>query len=107
MHVSLGKSKFMKRDSEATMFGVINEWKESGLPVERYAQKKGFTKSKLEYWIRKLEVPKNQEVPYPAFIELGSISAHTRPLESETVQTAGKLQIELTFPSGLCLKIFG
>ena len=89
------------------MFGVINEWKESGLPTKRYAQKKGLTKSKLEYWIRKLEVPKSQEVPFPAFIEVGSVSTHVKSHEIETVQTPGKLQIELTFPSGLCLKIFG
>jgi hypothetical protein len=89
------------------MFGVINEWKESGLPVDRYAQKKGLTKSKLEYWIRKLDVSKNQEIPYPAFIEVGSVSTHTGSHEIEAAQTPGKLQIELTFPSGLCLKIFG
>ena len=97
----------MNRDSETTMFGVINEWKESGLAINRFAQKKGLTISKLEYWIRKLEVSKNQEVPYPSFIEVGSISSHTGSHEIETAQTPGKLQIELTFPSGLCLKNFG
>jgi hypothetical protein len=97
----------MKRDSKATMLGVISEWKESGISIESYAQKKGLTKSKLEYWIRKLEVSKRQESPYPAFIEVGSVSTQTKSSENEKVKTAGKLQIELTFPSGLCLKIFG
>jgi hypothetical protein len=97
----------MKRDSETTMICVINEWKESGMPISKFAQKKGFTKSKLEYWIRKLETPQSTSFPNPAFIEVGSVSTHTYSLDSKTMQTPGKLQIELTFPSGLCLKIFG
>ena len=92
----------MKRDSQTSMFGIINEWKESGLSVRHYAQKKGISKGKLEYWIRKLDPGRKQESPFPAFIEVSSGFS-----DGEKAQAPGKLQIELTFPSGLCLKIFG
>lgn len=95
----------MKRDSQATMLGIIKEWKESGLVIKDFAQKKRMTKTKLQYWIRKLHQEKDQEPPHPAFIELRG-SSHMGA-SKEDFQEKGKLQIELTFPSGLCLKIFG
>lgn len=98
----------MKRGSQASMFGVINEWKESGLSVREYAQKKGISKSKLTYWIRKLDMDTGGKVdsPFPAFIEVSSVSSQIESPVREKEQAPGKLQIELTFPSGLCLKIF-
>lgn len=97
----------MRRELKAHMLGIINEWKESGLSVRDYAQKKGISKSKLAYWIRKLDTGEKVESPFPAFIEVSSISSRIEIPESEKVEASGKLQIELTFPSGMCLKIFG
>ena len=42
----------MKRDSQTTMEGIINEWKESGLVIKDFAQKKKITKTKLQYWMK-------------------------------------------------------
>jgi hypothetical protein len=97
----------MKRDSRATMAGIINEWKESGVTIKDFAQKKRMTKTKLQYWIRKLHPEMDQEHPFPAFLEISSGSSHIEASTKEDWQEKGKLQIELTFPSGLCLKIFG
>lgn len=97
----------MRRELKGHMFGIINEWKESGLSVRDYAQEKGISKSKLAYWIRKLETGEKVETPFPAFIEVSSVSSQVESPVREKAQAPGKLQIELTFPSGLCLKIFG
>ena len=97
----------MKRDSQATMIGIINEWKESGLAINDFAQKKRLTKTKLQYWIRKLHPEKDQEPSLPAFLEISSGPSHIEASTKEDSQKKGKLQIELTFPSGLCLKIYG
>ena len=97
----------MKRDTHATMFALVNEWNESGIPIRAYAQKKGISKSKLEYWIRKQEATKSQEAHYPAFIEVSSISHPAQHSVTENSLTPKASHIEVTFPSGLYLKIFG
>ena len=88
------------------MESMLKEWRESGLPIEDFAQKKRITKTKLQYWARKLNRGKDQNGALPAFFEIGSGLSHTETTK-ESSQAAGKLQIELTFPSGLCLKIVG
>ncbi len=97
----------MKRDSQATMSGIINEWKESGLTIKDFAARKRITKTKLQYWIRKLHSGKDQEPSLPAFLEISSGPSHIKSSTKEYSQEKGNLQIELAFPSGLCLKIYG
>ena len=98
----------MKRDSQVTMYGIVREWQDSGIAVKHFAQGKGITKTKLEYWIRKFNSELNQALPLPAFVEIGpGVSAIKIPTPKPPHQATEKLQIELTFPSGLCLKIFG
>ena len=97
----------MKRDTQATMFRIVNQWRESGTPIGVFAQKVGLTKSKLAYWARKAGPGNNQESMYPEFIEIDPVSPHLRPRAGQKALTPEKLQVELTFPSGLCLKIFG
>lgn len=96
----------MKRDSQVTMSSIINEWQESGLSIEAFAQNKKITKTKLQYWERKLHKEKCQNEASPAFFEIGPGLSHVQ-ITKESSPAAGKLQIELTFPSGLCLKIYG
>ena len=97
----------MKRDSQTTMEGMINEWNESGLAIKDFAKKKRISKTKLQYWIRKLNRGKDQNRLLPAFFEINPGQMHTQTSTKEGLPENGKLQIELTFPSGLCLKIFG
>jgi hypothetical protein len=97
----------MKRDSQDTMIKIIKEWKESGITLNDFAKKKGITKTKIQYWLRRLYPEKGQASIFPAFFEIGSETSDIKIQPENTSQIPGKLQIELTFPSGLCLKIFG
>lgn len=97
----------MKRDSQTTMLKIIKEWKESGITLSDFAKKKGITRTKLQYWLKKLNPENYQSINFPAFLEIGPEIRNIKPLTENTSQVPGKLQIELTFPSGLCLKIFG
>lgn len=98
----------MKRDSESTMLKVLKEWKESGITLSDFAKDKGITRTKLQYWQKRIYVDKYQNASLPAFFEIGTKTSQIKTrAEQDTTQVRGKLQIELTFPSGLCLKIFG
>jgi hypothetical protein len=98
----------MKRDTQTTMFGIVDQWKASGLHKKVFAQKSGLTQSKLEYWIRKREISNIEESQCPSFIEISPLgSPFLESKQSEKTPTREKLQIELTFPSGLSLKIYG
>jgi len=92
------------------MFGIVDQWRKSGTTKKIFAQKAQLTKSKLEYWIRKRnasESPDSPEFTCPEFIEVCSNSSHLESKVREKMPSSENLQIELTFPSGLCLKIFG
>lgn len=98
----------MKRDSETTMLKILKEWKESGITLSDFAKNKGITRTKLQYWQKRIYPEKYQSSPLPVFFEIGTETSDIKTgVEKNTSQVAGKLQIELTFPSGLCLKIFG
>jgi hypothetical protein len=97
----------MKRDSQDTMIKIIKEWKESGIILSDFAKRKGITKTKLQYWLRKLHTEKDRTGIFPAFFEIGTETSEMKIQTENISQIPGKLQIELTFPSGLCLKIFG
>ena len=98
----------MKRDSESTMLKILKEWKESGITLSDFAKKKGITRTKLQYWHKRIYPQKNKRCSLPAFFEIGTPTSDLKiQAKKNTSQVPGKLQIELTFPSGLCLKIFG
>jgi transposase-like protein len=89
------------------MIKIIKEWQESGITLSDFAKKKGITRSKLHYWLKTLFAENYQVSKPPVFFELGSKTPEIITPAENTSQVPGKLQIELTFPSGLCLKIFG
>lgn len=85
--------------------------KESGMSVWVYCQQHGIGYHRMQYWIKKLrkldckKVTPSKEM----FIELA-------PFEKETLSNLGRglgdtspgtPQVELAFPSGLILKIYG
>jgi len=86
------------------MFEHVARQRESGMTVVNYAKHTGITTSKLQYWIRKLnakEAGKNSL----KFIDLSSFDTadhHSKAPERQT----GNPQITLTFPNGMCLKIY-
>jgi len=85
--------------------------KESGLSVWVYCQQNGIGYHRMQYWIKKIRrlgssaVAPSKEM----FIELA-------PSQKETFSSRGRglgdpppviPQVELTFPSGLILKVYG
>lgn len=97
----------MKRDRQATIVEMVNQWRESGLPIRVFAQNAGISKSKLDYWIRKQKYSQGHRLQNPAFIEVGTISDSVEQPITEKSIIRKVPQIELTLPNGLCLKIYG
>lgn len=95
---------------EQKMFAHVDCWQTSGLSIVEYAKKIGVHKEAFRYWIRKKrEITKNKDDSV-SFIELSSINA--MPVKSSKIfsdnDTSTDLNpvIVLTFPGGMCLKIY-
>ena len=89
------------------MFEHVARQQQSGISVANYAIKFGITRTKLQYWIRKFNAQEAGKDSSLRFIDLRSFGASTVPAEgkdeSEPIRTP---QITLTFPNGMCLKIY-
>lgn|GEM_PF-805228 len=92
------------------MFASVAEWKRSSMTKGAYAQLMGISKSKFEYWVRKVRETAISSGDFPGFVEMRHLA---KPIPLPEVETAsGELptpgaQVVLTFPGGLCLKIYG
>jgi hypothetical protein len=99
----------MSKEKQEAMMSQVKEWRGSGMSGKAYAQKIGVSKSKFDYWVRKEKFRQEATMPCSQFIEIGSLSEdilRTNEKLSPGVMNPS-LQIELSFPSGLCLKIYG
>ncbi len=99
----------MRKENYTAMIALAKECKQSGMTIGDFAKKKGLSKSTLGYWVRKMNIenmPKNKN---PQFIELGTLPANPEISQKAKPQKTVdiKPQIELSFPGGLCLKIYG
>ena len=99
----------MDKIEQDTMIGLVNEWKQSGMSIRVFAQKNGVSKSKFEYWVRKDKAGNTVHVQYPRFVEVTPMAENRVLAKVDGIQmpTPPNPQIVLTFPSGLCLKIYG
>jgi len=90
------------------MIARVDEWRQSSMSVETFAQASGISKSTFKYWVRKLRDKAKPADAFPGFIEMQQ-SVPTKPLPGAKAKSdiLAKPQIVLTFPSGLCLKIYG
>ena len=99
----------MNKDIEMTQH--VARQKESGMSVWAYCQQHDIGYHSMQYWIKKLRKLNCKKVTLPKemFIELA-------PSEKETFSNPGRSlrdnppvapQVELTFPSGLTMKIYG
>lgn len=100
----------MLQQKKAKMFASVAGWKLSSMTKGAYAQSMGISKSKFEYWVRKVHETAISSDDYPEFVEICQKKKPTPLPEVET--SPGELpmpgaQVVLTFPSGLCLKIYG
>jgi hypothetical protein len=98
----------MLREKKAEMFASVAQWKLSSMTKGAYAQSTGISKSKFEYWVRKVRETGLSSDDFPGFVEIGRQSG-SRPLpEVETRSENMPLpKMVLNFPGGLCLKIYG
>lgn len=98
----------MLRQKRAEMIAKVDEWRRSSMSVETFAQVSGISKSTFKYWVRKVWDKAKPADAFPEFIEMQQ-SVPTKPLAESKAKTdiLSKPQIVLTFPSGLCLKIYG
>ena len=93
-----------KKDLSQEMFEHVTRQRESGMTVANYAKQIGITQCKLQYWIRKFnaqEAVKNTDFK---FIDLSSFD--TSGHYSKALEPQSNPQITLTFPNGMCLKIY-
>ena len=90
------------------MLAKVDEWEKSGQTLREFAKTKGLSKRAFEYWVHK-----KQEAPAisPAFVELSplvrpkvSIEAKSQHLDPDNDSRA---HIVISFPSGMCVKVYG
>jgi hypothetical protein len=99
----------MDKEKHEMMIALVNKWKGSGIPVRTYAQKIGVSKSKFEYWVRKHKAGVDAKIPLTEFIQVSPLTENQEQ-SNDTVPASPTClppQIVLTFPSGLCVKIYG
>jgi hypothetical protein len=98
----------MNNEKYETMIAQVNKWKGSGISIKIYAQQIGVSKSKFEYWVRKQKADAATKVPFAEFIEVGTLTENREPVNVTSQPPSDRpAQIVLTFPSGLCVKIYG
>ena len=89
----------------------IARLQESGLSIHAYCQQVGFSLESMRYWMRKIRAANKQPLAKKKdmFIEPGSFpqEAFNHNPSSFSNQTSPRAQVELTFSSGLSLKIYG
>ena len=95
-------------EKRAEMFTSVSRWKQSSMTKGAYAQSVGISKSKFEYWVRKVRETGLSADDFPGFVEIGRQSK-AKPLP-EVEPRSEKMpppKMVLSFPGGLCLKIYG
>jgi hypothetical protein len=91
------------------MIGKVEEWSRSSMSIRAFSQTLGISKSSFEYWVRKVRGTTRPLDDSPAFIEMLPSTPIKVPPPGAKPQPGhlANPQIVLTFPSGLCLKIYG
>jgi len=98
----------MAQDKKQIMMAHANEWISSGMSLRDFAQNIGVTKSKLEYWVRKVKHSQDSNVHDSQFIDISTLTENIKTTNGESqLPTSTPPQIVLTLPSGLVLKIYG
>jgi hypothetical protein len=95
----------MENEKNEKMLAHVEKWQRSGMSIREYFQSIGVPKGRFEYWTKKARATNNPQNKYPEFIELSTSdkSIHCGQAQMPSSQWP---QIVLTFPSGLCLKIY-
>ena len=103
----------MVSQKEAEMFAKVAQWKESSMSVVAFARTFGITERKFYYWVQKERETFISGVDDPGFIEIGQLIKPVQPVKPTALREVEiqpvkfiSPQIELIFPSGLCVKIY-
>ena len=70
--------------SEVEARGVLEAWRRSGLPLERYARQRGFVPQRLQWWRRKFAAAAKAS-PTPALLPVRVTATESRRGEPVTV----------------------
>ena len=96
----------MKTPKSVAMFAKVDEWKESGQTLRSFASSIGLSKSAFEYWVYK----RQKFLSNPAaFVELSPLVQPRVIIEAtpKHPEPDAQAQIVFTFPSGICIKVYG
>jgi hypothetical protein len=96
----------MENKKNESMLAHVEQWRVSGMTIRAYSESIGVTKGAFEYWVKKARVTNRVKNKYPGFIEISRSDKNINCVQSQIPPKASP-QIELAFPSGLCLKIYG
>lgn len=98
----------MSRQNRDEMIARVSEWQRSSMSASAFAHTLGISKTTFDYWVRKVRETARTSDDTPAFVEIRP-SVLPNPLVAAKAQQeiSANPQIVLTFPSGLCLKIYG
>ena len=90
------------------MFTYVKEWQSGNISMKAFAEGIGMTRSKFEYWVRKFRSLNKSKTDNPGFIDISSAPFGNikKQLKEEKPLKESKLEIELTFASGLNIKIY-
>ena len=93
----------MAKEMQETMFAHVQSWQSTEMTKKAFAQSIGVTKDKFDYWLKKYKRLYESNTLPPTFIQLGPpiTASCSTPQRSDA-----KLEMELSLPSGLCLKIY-
>ena len=96
----------MKPPKSVAMFAKVDEWKNSGQSLRVFASSIGLSKSAFEYWVRKKRAASGNS---PSFVELSPLVKPKLSIEAtpKYPEPDAQAQIVFTFPSGMCVKVYG
>ncbi len=98
----------MLHEKKAEMFASVAQWKLGSMTKGAYAQSVGISKSKFEYWVRKVRETGLSADDFPGFVEIVRQSkAKPLPEVEHRSENMPQPKMVLSFPGGLCLKIYG
>jgi hypothetical protein len=103
----------MEREKSKKMLAHVEGWQQSGMSLNAYSRSIGIPQHTLRYWSGKLKSPAEAKegynkvtYPSPGFVEINA-PVNNKGMVQGQLPLLPKLQIELNFPNGLCLKIYG
>jgi hypothetical protein len=85
---------------------MLEEWRDSDLPLSTYAKRQGYGPERLRRWQQKLGVKRQRQgaeiARTPQFVPVQVSEAVVLPAEEVAERSAGQMVIELSFGRRLC-----